>query len=358
MSAPAITPKLYKSLQGLVHFSSPYLSREDIRDLLADLIVQQAGRGTAGFIFDVLPQVDKMFDFVAAAAAELQQPSVETAEPGPGGLHEIIEWIAGMLNPVCIYRASPLVGAESQAFSLLIAMPTTANKRLSDYSSVINTVCLQAREINYTLCKIGQLRKYVEVGSIFHISACTAEHLLYYNGREPLPDCSHVAVESVKECAMARFTTGYCRGRAFADGARYYLEHGQYEMVPFMLHQAIELTLLHAVIAISRVGIHDHSISNLLKHCGRFAPPITKLFPGDEKTETRLIAFLEASYLDARYSDHYEVVEEQLTTLCHWADVLLPATQAIVCELINGFDPVQQHGVIQTSELPKPEAIT
>ncbi|MDW6094378.1 HEPN domain-containing protein [Vibrio rhizosphaerae] len=59
----------------------------------------------------------------------------------------------------------------------------------------------------------------------------------------------------------------------------------------------------------------SHNIEKLGKLCAQIDPEFTTIFPLDNKFHRRCFRRLQRAYIEARYSEHYEITGEELAHL-------------------------------------------
>ena len=75
----------------------------------------------------------------------------------------------------------------------------------------------------------------------------------------------------------------------------------------------------------------SHKLNFLRSHCEEIAPELIAAWPRDDKFSRRCFELLRLAYVNARYSPHYKVSDEELTWLGeHVAE--LQALVKSVCE--------------------------
>ncbi|AJQ97504.1 hypothetical Protein YC6258_05476 [Gynuella sunshinyii YC6258] len=83
----------------------------------------------------------------------------------------------------------------------------------------------------------------------------------------------------------------------------------------FNLHQATERLYSCVLLTCSNYLPKTHNIEKLQHFCIQIDPEFTGIFPLDSKFHRRCFRRLQRAYIDARYSEHYEITEEELKYL-------------------------------------------
>ncbi|WP_077335190.1 HEPN domain-containing protein [Vibrio ruber] len=83
----------------------------------------------------------------------------------------------------------------------------------------------------------------------------------------------------------------------------------------FMLHQSAERFLACALLTCTNYLPKSHNIEKLAKLCAQIDAEFATIFPLDNKFHRRSFRRLQRAYIEARYSEHYEITAEELTYL-------------------------------------------
>lgn len=347
MQLQTLSPRLSRALHQIVNYHTPQLENEDVRVILRNLIEKE---NFSMLLFDVLPQVEHLFDFIQCAAEECKNAAENTeagdsntTEAGDGNdrlppFQAVIDWIVVLLSPACIYHLSGKT-TENGIIDLIIVLHQNEKKTFNACEGLINVINAKHRIVNFTLFKMQQLNKYIDEGSIFYTKVCRPEHLVYHNCPESIRIPESFDLPLLKARATGKFEAGYNRGLWFLEGAQHYIKHNHKEMAAFMLQQAAELTLRAVVLSITCIDIRNHSIEVLLKYCNRFAPRLTTVFPRDTPEERHLSELLETVYLKARYTEEFVITMGELMLLNEKISRLVDMAATTVRELIHDFDP-------------------
>ncbi|MDW6003539.1 HEPN domain-containing protein [Vibrio mangrovi] len=83
----------------------------------------------------------------------------------------------------------------------------------------------------------------------------------------------------------------------------------------FMLHQATEKCYSCTLLTCTNYLPKSHDIEKLSKLCTQIDPEFATIFPLDNKFHRRCFRRLQRAYIEARYSEHYEITVEELEFL-------------------------------------------
>lgn len=113
-----------------------------------------------------------------------------------------------------------------------------------------------------------------------------------------------------------------------ADGA---VSSGDRNEAAFVLHQATE-RLYHCVLLVFTLySPKSHKLNFLRSHAEEGAPELIAAWPRADKFSRRCFDLLRQAYVNARYSPHYEISDEEL----RWLGDRVTELQAmvkVVCE--------------------------
>ncbi|WP_074371315.1 HEPN domain-containing protein [Vibrio spartinae] len=103
----------------------------------------------------------------------------------------------------------------------------------------------------------------------------------------------------------------------------------------FMLHQSAERFLACALLTCTNYLPKSHDIEKLGKLCSQIDPDFATIFPLDSKLHRRSFRRLQRAYIEARYSEHYEVTEEELNYLAGEVQRLQELTERVCRDKIG-----------------------
>lgn len=99
----------------------------------------------------------------------------------------------------------------------------------------------------------------------------------------------------------------------------------------FMLHQAVERSYHCALLVLTLYSPKSHKLNFLRSHAEEIAPELIAAWPRADKFSRRCFELLRQAYVNARYSPHYEISDEELSWLAERIAALQTLVRAI-CE--------------------------
>jgi HEPN domain-containing protein len=115
------------------------------------------------------------------------------------------------------------------------------------------------------------------------------------------------------------------------------MDRGDYKKAAFELHQANERFLSCTLLVYTNYRPKTHNLKRLLALCVQQEPRFNSLFPRDTKHHRRCFELLKRAYVEARYSEHYKITEEELRWLGEQVVALQSLTEAVCREKIAGL---------------------
>lgn len=113
-----------------------------------------------------------------------------------------------------------------------------------------------------------------------------------------------------------------------ADKAR---DAGMAKEAAFLLHQATERLYHCTLLVLTLYSPKSHKLSFLRSQAERLAPKLIAAWPRDSRFAQRSFELLRRAHVDARYSPHYKITQEELTWLIDRVGVLQQLVRE-VCE--------------------------
>lgn len=98
----------------------------------------------------------------------------------------------------------------------------------------------------------------------------------------------------------------------FLVGADDFVERGSDNLATFMLHQAAEQFYIGLLLKQTLYSPPTHNIKFLRSLAEDLYPALRNVWPRDTKAARANFELLKRAYVDARYSEHFEITKEQL----------------------------------------------
>jgi HEPN domain-containing protein len=158
--------------------------------------------------------------------------------------------------------------------------------------------------------------------------------LLYDGNHKQLVVPGNLTPEEEKEIAERHFAQWFKSATTFQKHFTIAVEDSDVNEAAFLLHQATERFLSCALLVYTNYRPKTHNLKRLLALCVQQEPRFGSLFPRDTKHHRRCFELLKRAYVEARYSEHYKITEEELRWLGEQVEVLQSLTEAVCREKI------------------------
>ncbi len=191
--------------------------------------------------------------------------------------------------------------------------------------SPVNLVVCTLREINHELKQGHYFFKDIREQGI---------HLSQYNHAELLTP-GVLNAEEAQQVAQKHFDQWFESGNDFFEGYGFYFEKKKNKMSAFHLHQAVERYLSCILLVHTNYRPKTHNIKALYSLACQHAENLNTVFPQDSKLQRRSFQLLKKAYIEARYSEHYEISAEELEWLADRVGVLKAMTKALCSDKIT-----------------------
>lgn len=97
----------------------------------------------------------------------------------------------------------------------------------------------------------------------------------------------------------------------------------------FMFHQATERAYHCALLVLTLYSPKSHRLNFLRSQCEQIAPSLTPAWPRATKFERRCFELLRQAYVNARYSPHYAITDEELAWIGEHVALLLSLVESV-----------------------------
>jgi uncharacterized protein len=234
---------------------------------------------------------------------ESRYPHASTAED----VRQLVAFLAEAVRPEKIFLLNntvPDMAGDLVYVELLVVMPCRSHILFREHQGLVEFANLRGSHVNCTLHRSDAVREALEQGHIFYSLSCRPNNLVYDDGSGELPATPAELYPIIRDTALKTFGESYGKALAFYDCAR---SCDNSAIVPFLLHQAAELTYRALLLSLMKRDTRTHSIKALIRHSRRVATHISSVFPRDTPEEKQLVHLLEEAYLKSRYEQDYEL---------------------------------------------------
>jgi uncharacterized protein len=154
---------------------------------------------------------------------------------------------------------------------------------------------------------------------------------LYSFDGHQLPAAGDLTTEEQLKVASKHFSQWFESANQFFTTFKDDERRQWYKKSAFELHQSTERFLSCVLLVCTNYLPKTHNLEHLRSLCAQQDARFADLFPTDNKFNRRSFQHLKRAYVDARYSEHYEITADERSWLADEVTKLQALTEA-VCE--------------------------
>lgn len=190
---------------------------------------------------------------------------------------------------------------------------------------------------------IDDLNKAIDKNRYFYTDIKREGIMLYNSGRYKLARRRKQNYREIKELAEEYYNERFERGNEFLLGAIFYNEQGLHKMASFNLHQACENYYNSIILTFTLYSPKEHSLIKLSARAKTHPLESSKAFPRNTEEEKRLFDLLQDAYVQARYSLHFRITQEDIEALIPKVELLRDIARQCCEERIKVYAAKARH---------------
>lgn len=187
-----------------------------------------------------------------------------------------------------------------------------ADDRLMREFTIAQTLSAPVSFIVHTLKDIN---KQLEHGRPFFVDITSQGIALYEAEGFPFVQATKLAPDAARKEAKEYFKFWFDQAESANVGSNFFLREQKHRDAAFLLHQATE-RLYHCVMLVFTLySPKSHKLGFLRGHAEGLVPELIEAWPREDRFSRRCFELLRQAYVNARYSPHYKVSDEELAWL-------------------------------------------
>ena len=190
---------------------------------------------------------------------------------------------------------------------------------------------------------IDDLNKAIDKNRYFYTDIKREGIMLYNSGRYKWARRRKQNYREIKELAEEYYNERFERGNEFLLGAIFYNEQGLHKMASFNLHQACENYYNSIILTFTLYSPKEHSLIKLSARAKTHSLESSKAFPRNTEEEKRLFDLLQDAYVQARYSLHFRITQEDIEALIPKVELLRDIARQCCEERIKVYAAKARH---------------
>ncbi|MEG3143170.1 HEPN domain-containing protein [Sphingomonas sp. RT2P30] len=166
--------------------------------------------------------------------------------------------------------------------------------------------------VNFIVHSLNDVNKQLEQGRPFFIDIVEQGVALYE--AEGFPFAAPIKPPRAKARAEAQkhYDEWFNSAVGFEQQAIFASQNGREKIAAFEFHQAAERFYHCTLLVLTLYSPKSHKLNFLRSHCEEIAPELIAAWPRDDKFSRRCFELLRQAYVNARYSPHFKVSDEEL----------------------------------------------
>lgn len=217
-------------------------------------------------------------------------------------------------DPVGGYKSDYdlLVVVNDERLTDVVDYWATADDRLMREMTITQTL---SAPVSFIVHSLKDVNKQLEQGRPFFTDIAAQGIALYEAEGFPFATATKLAPDAARSEAQKHFNQWY-------ESACRYLETGLEQRekrwdreAAFSLHQAAERLYHCTLLVLTLYSPKSHKLGFLRGHAEEIAPALIGAWPRNDRFSRRCFELLRQAYVNARYSPHYKVSDEELNWL-------------------------------------------
>lgn len=169
--------------------------------------------------------------------------------------------------------------------------------------------------VNFIVHDLGDVNDQLTHGRPFFVDIAKQGIALYAAEGFELASPRVLPPEEARAEAQKHFDYWAEQADSARIGAMFYIEKGKARDAAFLLHQTSERLYHCTLLVLTLYSPKSHKLNFLRSHAEEVAPQLIAAWPRADKFSRRCFELLRQAYVNARYSPHYEISDEELRWL-------------------------------------------
>ncbi len=200
-------------------------------------------------------------------------------------------------------------------------------------------VALRVRQpLNILVHILEEVNDAIVKGQYFFTDIKQEGIVLYETDKRELAEAGNLTSEEYKAIAKKHYDQWFESGISFYDNYEYKLSKADLKNAVFQLHQAAERYYSCLLLVLTNYKPYTHNLKQLNSLAISQDEGIAEVFPQDSKIHRHRFQLLKNAYVDARYSEHYKITQEELVWLAERVNILQQLTEKLCKEKISSLE--------------------
>jgi predicted nucleotidyltransferase/HEPN domain-containing protein len=233
-------------------------------------------------------------------------------------------------DPVGGYKSDYdlLVVVNDERLTDVVDYWATADDRLMREMTITQTL---SAPVSFIVHSLKDVNKQLEQGRPFFTDIAAQGIALYEAEGFSFSAPTKLAPDAARTEAKKHFDQWFESAVKFKRAADFLVGDGAPKEAAFALHQAAERFYHCVMLVFTLYSPKSHKLGFLRGHAEEIAPELIEAWPRDDRFSRRCFELLRQAYVNARYSPHYKVSDEELNWLGERVAILQDLVRK-VCE--------------------------
>lgn len=206
------------------------------------------------------------------------------------------------------------------------------------WSTIESRVSLRVSPpLNLLVHTLSDVNNALTEGHYFFTDIQKQGIMLYQSDRTELVQGGKLTPKEAKAIAEKHYKHWFESAKEFFLDYQAPYQRGNYKNAAFLLHQVAERFYSCYLLVTSNYKPSSHNLTLLNAMCISRNEIFTSVFPQDTRISRRRFQLLKSAYIDARYSEQYEISKDELEWCAERVIVLQQLTERLCQEKIKSF---------------------
>lgn len=196
---------------------------------------------------------------------------------------------------------------------------SAAEARLMREMTIFNTL---SAPVNLIVHSLTDVNKQLELGRPFFIDIVRDGIALYEEEGFCFAQPRHLPEDEANAEARKHFDEWFPSAAMFLKSAEFTIAQGGLKEAAFILHQSVERFYHCTLLVLSLYSPKSHKLNFLRSHAEEIAAELIGAWPRNDRAARRCYELLRQAYVNARYSPHYMITEQELRYAAERVQVL------------------------------------
>ncbi len=180
-----------------------------------------------------------------------------------------------------------------------------------------------AAPVSFIVHTLTDVNAQLERGRPFFVDIVEQGVALYEAEGFAFASPRRLAPEEARVEAQKHLYHWFGSAREFLGAAQFSVEKGWQSKAAFLFHQASEHAYHCLLLTLTLYSPKSHRLNFLRSQCEQIVPALAEAWPRGAKFERRCFELLRQAYVNARYSPHFVITDEELGWLGERVSILL-----------------------------------